>query len=143
MRFLTQFASALLLVVANGWASVAVAQQPNRCAPSIEASQEYAIDMKHMMASNDSSDIARFLRWQLPVVDSSAISVVTSGSVCDSLYATYIADLFAQGGGPDAVYVIAVGDYFLVWSCRRFPNSEFIPVLIVSPAFSVVSRVVM
>ena len=133
----------LVLVAAAAAAAVpAAVHAQSRCKPLHEASSEYALTIKEMMVSSDSADIYRRMRWQLPAVDSSEVTVVTSGAVCDSLHAAYTADLFADGGGPEAVYAVRVGTHFLVWTFHRFPASEFIPLLILNSALDVTHKVV-
>lgn len=88
--------------------------------------------------STDVTRTAKRQRYGLPKVPASSITVVTKAATCNSALQKYNATA-PQSPVPTSIYVVSVGNTYVVWNAPAPTSSEFQLHMVMSSKFVVLS----
>lgn len=108
------------------------------------ANAETASMIKYLtkLATAPSSDIEHYSkrqRYGLPTANASSIAVVTKAATCKSALQQYKTAVPVTPA-PTSVYVVSVGNTYVVWSPPAPSGTEFQPHVVMSSKFVILSK---
>jgi hypothetical protein len=89
--------------------------------------------------SSDVEHYAKRQQYGLPVTNASNIGVVTKATTCNSALQKYKTTI-PMSPAPTSVYVVSVGNTYVVWGPPSPSSTEFQAYIVMSSKFAVLSK---